>query len=108
MSETKHTSGPWEVGVHPANDRLHIVRPVLFGSKVVVLPECEGGHVALKNSADARLIAAAPELLDVLMAMRETVYEQPVGVWFYAIDAAIAKATGAAKDPDDQERGHHL
>lgn len=94
MSEMKFTPGPWEAGVHPANGRLHIVRPVLFGSKVIVLPECEGGHVALKNSADAILIAAAPDLLAVLTAIRETVSEQPVGVWFHAIDAAIAKATG--------------
>jgi NTP pyrophosphatase (non-canonical NTP hydrolase) len=46
------------------------------------------------TDANARLIAAAPDLLEVLKAIRATVYEQPVGVWFHAIDAAIKKATG--------------
>ncbi len=101
MSEMKHTSGPWEVGVHPANDRLYIVRPVLFGSKVVVLPECEGGHVALKNSADALLIAAAPDLyviathpiLEHLIATSD--HPSVKAVFEPMRRAAIARATGA-------------
>ena len=50
----KFTPGPWVLGTHPANHRL------------TVLPECEGGHVSIKNIADAHLIAAAPDLLEAL------------------------------------------
>lgn len=42
------------------------MRPALFGPKVFTLPECEGGHVVLKSEADARLIAAAPEMYEAL------------------------------------------
>ena len=62
----KFTPGPWVLGTHPANHRLNIIKPVMFGSRVTVLPECEGGHVSIKNIADAHLIAAAPDLLEAL------------------------------------------
>lgn len=97
---TTYTPGPWEAGIHPANANFRIIKPVLFGSRVTVLPECEGGHVALKSAADARLIAAAPDLLEALIAARAELeayeadatgerYNNPI------LNAAIAKATGA-------------
>ena len=66
MTETRFTPGEWEVGVHPgAPNAGYIVKPVLFGSRVHVFPECEGGHVALKSKDDANLIAASKELFAV-------------------------------------------
>jgi hypothetical protein len=59
----KHTPAPWEVGQHPAVPNGWIVKPVLFGNRVRILPECEGGHVVLRSKDDARLIAAAPDML---------------------------------------------
>lgn len=101
MTENAHTSGEWQVGQHPAVSKGWIVRPVLFGSRVRVLPESEGGHVLL-NEADARLIAAAPSLLE---ALQRVVAEMQSWTGFNddglsdelenAIRAAIAKATGA-------------
>jgi hypothetical protein len=58
----------WTVGQHPAVSSGWIVRPVLFGSRVRVLPEHEGGHVILRNEADARMIGAAPTMLAALRA----------------------------------------
>lgn len=68
MSENKHTPGPWRVGNHysevigdmPAN-------PPFRG----MTDECVkhyGGYLIAEScaEADARLIAAAPELLDAL------------------------------------------
>jgi hypothetical protein len=63
------TPGPWEVGQHPALPNGWIIRPVLFGSRVSVLPEHEGGHVVIRNEADARLMAAALELRERLQAI---------------------------------------
>lgn len=69
VSREPSTPGPWEVGQHPAMSRGWIVRPALFGPRVMVLPEWDGGHVVLKSEADAHLIAAAPELLTSLKIM---------------------------------------
>jgi len=57
--ELKHSPLPWVVGQHPAMTRGWIINPVLFGNKIIRLPECEGGHVALKSKADAELIVKA-------------------------------------------------
>ena len=53
------TEGDWVCGTHPANHRLNIIRPIFFGNRVTKLPECEGGHVSLKNKSDAIFIATA-------------------------------------------------
>ena len=70
MSEAKPTPGPWELGTHPGDHNLNIIKPVLFGNRVTVLPQHEGGHVSIKNIADARLIAAAPDLLEALTEIK--------------------------------------
>ncbi|WP_434513806.1 hypothetical protein AB6Q56_14590 [Dechloromonas sp. ARDL1] len=82
--DTKHTPGPWEAI-----------------SNVVHGPMKDGGYLIAECPAnignrieDARLIAAAPELLDALIAitdesvcLKSAIVEQA--------RAAIAKATGA-------------
>lgn len=108
MSKAKHTPGPWTVGQHPAAPcQGYIVKPVLFGAHTWRLPECEGGHTAVKNKADAHLIAAAPDMLAALERQltnmdrwletgvpadaeeSESIYNQMV--------AAVAKAMGEDK-----------
>lgn len=66
VEEVAGHSEVWEVGQHPAVSNGWIVRPALFGSRVRVLPEHEGGHVLIRSEKDARLIAAGPCLLQVL------------------------------------------
>lgn len=84
--EAKHTPGPW-------------VQFADQGKVVAIMPAGRPGDVcafsASPSDADANLIAAAPDMLALLKAMHETVYEQPVGAWFGAIRAAIAKAERA-------------
>lgn len=101
-SKHSFTPGPWVCGTHPANHELNIIKPVLFGSRVVVLPKCEGGHISIKNKADALLIAAAPELFEALEYAVEQ-YGKPGGLWSVPNDpggwlerarSAIAKAKG--------------
>jgi len=96
------TPGPWEVGQHPAMTRGWIVRPVLFGKRAHTLLESEGGHVVIHNAADARLIAAAPELLGALKALQIQALQSPDlcrHEWgqeaLEMTRAALSKATGA-------------
>jgi hypothetical protein len=96
MTQAKHSPAPWELGTHPGNHNLNIVKPVLFGSRVTVLPEWEGGHVSIKNRADALLIAAAPEMLEALEALVECEWNQPADLEACQREARaiITKATG--------------
>ena len=67
MSNAKHTPGPWVVGnQNPLNfgqPRGNGTEPIGF----VYGPSCpERSEVGRRALADARLIAAAPELLEAL------------------------------------------
>ena len=68
MSETKHTPGPWMVGittmVHPGGNtsRLEVFNKENTPMRV---GEWEGG-IPPEHEANAHLIAAAPELLAVV------------------------------------------
>ena len=92
----KHTPGPWEV--HQDADEEVTVRH-------------EGGHVCDmhwgdNNKVDARLIAAAPEMLEALEMVKKWAITDFEGDWQRAADAvfnAIAKAKGAA-GPTGAER----
>ncbi|EKM6335129.1 hypothetical protein [Pseudomonas aeruginosa] len=92
----KHTQGPWST---------RLVRNVGLkaGSHVHVLTDREGFNIALISSwidntdtaeeaiANSRLIEAAPELLEALVALVEC--EQTTPELWEAARAAIAKAT---------------
>lgn len=101
MSETKHTPGPWEVftgaGIpHPGIEGSGI-SIVVFGAKgerdMGVL-----GRTPKQAIANARLIAAAPELLDALTAIIEIgkrdLTNPKYDSYFDTARDAIAKATG--------------
>lgn len=86
MADTKHTSGPWLVA-----DRTHVYTA---GLQLVAVVQHSRG-----SEADARLIAAAPDLLAALQAMCDEQNEMQGHVSCATYDkayAAIAKATGSA------------
>jgi hypothetical protein len=97
---SKHTPGPWEIGNAPHSDcRIYAPSEVHAIAKTYG-PDLNGiGVCALTgpmNRADARLIAAAPELLKALIALERTagipaMNDDPVRV---KARAAIAKAKG--------------
>jgi len=89
---TKHTPGPWVVD--PAVRQGFTVYAPKEGFIVGTQDE-EGRYGAIESEANARLIAAAPDLLDALLMVlddpnaldgRPRTYEY--------VHAAIAKATG--------------
>lgn len=93
MSETKHTPGPWVV-----EDPIESLTPIgahgRNGGKWVA--HCLGPHQA----ANARLIAAAPDMLEALTALLARFDDNPelselIGlVEIEHARAAIAKAEG--------------
>lgn len=100
---SKHTQGPWEWN----EDRTALVGP----NKKIILQDGEGvwdlcSYMATvhdkpkESEANARLIAAAPDLLQALQMMLACCYDlecdDEVITAVLATRAAIAKATGSA------------
>jgi hypothetical protein len=105
MSEIKHTPGPWTLNRHGAivGGEFH---QYTNGAGQSQLAMAVGGNGIdeSQRSANARLIAAAPELLEALVALRreamhDAEFSDVSREQFEAIlnraDAAIAKVTGA-------------
>ena len=88
----KHTPGPWDCKVF--NNGAYIIAdgPVDELSSCIIASRNEHPDPPT-GRANARLIAAAPELLDALVYMRRTMYSDTSEESIKA-DEAIAKATG--------------
>jgi hypothetical protein len=90
MSEQKHTPGPWQVAHdwHDEDESLDYMR--------VVADSCVIANTILED--DARLIAAAPELLEALKLIAEWAdsgrHEEDFSAIGNKARAAIAKAEG--------------
>lgn len=97
MSAAKHTPGPW-VWQHWQDGQNTVAEQSTLGTIANIWTSGAGVDI---DKANARLIAAAPELLQALVAMRDS---RPSGVSLTAAEgvaldkccAAIAKATGGA------------
>jgi hypothetical protein len=101
MSAAKHTPGPWHVKqLMSYVDQFEIRGP--RDSGVMVARTIEWGSAAEgddPSEANARLIAAAPELLEALQEMVDEINsgDEPGhgSPWHDKARAAIAKATGS-------------
>lgn len=93
--QTKHTPGPWVYrhSFDSAARRDIWTETDATGHRelVATIPDAEGGHI----NADARLIAAAPELLAlVLDALDDPDVDILGSEWVRDARTAIVKATG--------------
>lgn len=101
MSETEHTPGPWQVLIDPTDEWPKVVAGSKIGKIIAnVNPESFCGGVAelvdMPAEANARLIAAAP---DLLAALKEAIKIVPLGStkvaeWVPRAMDAIDKAEG--------------
>lgn len=74
MSKTKHTPGPWKIVETNLYPNLEIVDS-LFGVPIALSSRPRGSGIRKCDRANARLIAAAPKLLEALVIlMREIHY----------------------------------
>ena len=96
--ETKHTAGPWQMMPEEADKDYIRVRGTKLGGRYkianVPTPVYDGVHSreVAETRANAALIASAPELLRVLMALYDHGYTTCTD--HDMVRAVIAKATG--------------
>jgi len=103
---SKHTPGPWKFSHRKGNDgmyRTEVFSDVHGGIAVCgwTLKHCGNGVTATYREDNARLIAAAPDLLEALKGVLKVERGSSGRIilegWHEeAIRAAIAKARGAA------------
>jgi hypothetical protein len=105
MSESKHTPGPWRVDESGKTVSSDAVTDIAILNMANPRYGWGGSDVsgASYRAANARLIAAAPELLESLILMVRT-HDEPAESmlqemreqkWLEQARAAIAKATGS-------------
>ena len=86
---SKHTPGPWAIRQDPKAGPLYNWNVGIDGRPQYWI------QVAVCSEHDARLIAAAPDLLEALRSITDAADEKRVTAKHYEIArAAIAKATG--------------
>ena len=88
-NETKHTPGPWKAvrnEVHVGGRR--ICAYVTSGASLGIGPDLE------RSYANARLIAAAPDLLEALQMAKHIVANEGTDEQMAQVFSAIEKATG--------------
>jgi hypothetical protein len=83
----KHTPGPWRVETERAY--IHIMP----SENLAICELWRRGNPELEM-ANARLIAAAPDLLELLMELQDIVFLTRNNELHTRMEAAIAKATG--------------
>lgn len=99
----QHTPGPWEWDTSPVDYDPEQEAPWLVSAGSSKYPDCAilQGNIKCHSHANARLIAAAPEMLD---ALRRAVLALAFAAEsskamqddYEAVSAAIEKATGAS------------
>ena len=99
----KHTPGPWSwcaVGWEEPSGAFDIEATTADGRHVIIASRYDWQHRVEESEANARLIAAAPELLEALRGLRRWMgpcgLDEEIDAAMRAADAAIAKATGDA------------
>lgn len=98
MSEVKHTMGhtpgPWEADIEDVGTLLH---RAVIGPRGELVADCDAYRLSgEETAANARLIAAAPDLLDALHELLRATDFDNDEPWIVKAHAAISKATGAA------------
>lgn len=109
---SKHTPGPWTVCTFEVEQegalyagRWHIDQDGDKGRPDIAVVSCTNGAGAEQNAANARLIAAAPEMLEALISLMQPALQIEATKGGYCIFrftpeqvaaalAAIAKAEG--------------
>lgn len=92
VSETQHTSGPWSTAEWPSREKDYIR---IFAGTTYVGSVGNSDDQFERTEANARLIAAAPDLLAACEAVISAGESENLPTTVYdAVESAIAKANG--------------
>jgi len=99
LMKTKHSPGPWEMSGPMGTEHLRGQEPwfYIYAEHTLHLRvvACSDGYIRGENEANARLIAAAPELLESLQALLAE-YQGTETMNTQKARDAIAKAVGCS------------
>lgn len=110
MSGVKHTPGPWEAKPHPTRQGRWFVQAHFYGDEIKQSDVCELSND--NREANARLIAAAPDLLSVAKLALKTIldeaeardFDPPADTNLVAeLEASITRATGDRPEKGEQQ-----
>ena len=95
MTKAKHTPAPWKVFDRPGT--LSVFAGDKIGrNEVVHWTGFDASHFPKATKANARLIAAAPDMLALLQELIDIEGPQPgTAAWAKKVHAVITKATGS-------------
>lgn len=104
MSHTKHTPGPWFTDA--TNDTIFILSPARRGAYVAQIEKMGSDAKPIEDAgANARLIAAAPELLTEMRVIKSFLgdcvkmlkNDSEARDLYYRVEALIARIEGGAE-----------
>lgn len=94
--KTKYTPGPWVATGTTVSEQAS------YGTGNRVVAECGQSTNGETDLANARLIAAAPELLEALRSLHRFVHDQVgMGLVPESIDSAVCAAIAKAEGSDE-------
>lgn len=92
---TKHTPGPWEAIIIKPSKRDQVGTAMVRAGGSLAIECSHSGDTFAESAANARLIAAAPEMLAALKIVSNyNISPSPSPGVLRLVDAAIAKAEG--------------
>jgi hypothetical protein len=92
----EHTKGPWQVRHSDSKQAFNVVGTRLGGKYKIARCPYETDDKYEEAAANARLIAAAPEMVEMLKNLRKHDWGFN-GIFWKKIDLIIAKIEGHAK-----------
>jgi len=103
MSDSKHTPGPWHYSGVDALPRVRVNREH-SGTTGFLIADCNNSHLGGEAVANAKLIAAAPELLEALKGMIHVVRKLP-NIDAYPLWEEVETACNAAQSSVAKAKG---
>jgi hypothetical protein len=103
---TQHTPGPWSYrGSLGPHSNPHLLGPHVVENATGIQIAILNGWRSEVSEANARLIAAAPDLLEALKLCEKNIdsllasaHPKVFDIWLNVVRAAITKATGVTHD----------